>query len=178
MFERYTEPARRAIFFARLTALHEKAGMISPDHLLAGILSEKSGRANMLFHLRELFAEDAARQDVIKKKQLHGHLPLSYSSKRVLAYVAEESGILDDHWIDTEHLLLGILRETDCDAASRLRRAGIQPDGARQTVMDNKSSRPVYGPVPNAWNKRRWGQALAVFSLAVVVALVIFALQR
>ena len=53
MFERYTEPARRAIFFARAIAIKNSAPMIDSTHLLWGLMWPDTSRAEVLFGLRE-----------------------------------------------------------------------------------------------------------------------------
>ncbi len=47
-----------------------------------------------------------------------------------------------DYWIDTEHLLLGILRVPACRAARYLAMTGLTLAAARKTIEDNKPSRP------------------------------------
>jgi hypothetical protein len=46
-----------------------------------------------------------------------------------------------------DHLLLGILRESACQAAEQLTAAGLTFEESRSMVMENQSSRPNYGPV-------------------------------
>jgi hypothetical protein len=51
-----------------------------------------------------------------------------------------------------EHLLLGIILELKCEAAEYLAKARLDIKSARRTVVENKSSRPEYGPVPQWWD--------------------------
>jgi hypothetical protein len=62
-----------------------------------------------------------------------------------------EANVLRDYWIDTEHLLLGILGERSCVAAQYLSKAGLELRAARRVVVENKSARPEYGPVSLWW---------------------------
>jgi hypothetical protein len=55
MFERYTEQARRAIFYARVAAFRNGAPAIDSSHLLYGVMWEDAPRAQKLFGLREVF---------------------------------------------------------------------------------------------------------------------------
>src|SRR6202163_350179 len=124
MFERYTEKARRVIFFARYEASQFGSPYIETEHLLLGLLREDKQFANRF--LRSHAAVDSIR------KQIEGHttvrekvstsvdLPLSHECKRVLAYGAEEAERLNHPHIGTEHLLLGLLREENCFAAKLL----------------------------------------------------------
>ena len=112
MFERYTEPARRAIFFARARALFSEAPEITSVDLLAALLWEDNSRAQTLFHLRDYFPlYTGCPRKVTTLPEGHHGPPLDSDSKQVLAWTASEATInLRDYWIDTEHMLLGILR--------------------------------------------------------------------
>ncbi len=113
MFERYTEKARRVIFFARYEASQFGSPYIETEHLLLGLLREDKALTNR-------FLRSHASVESIRK-QIRGHtttirekvstsvdLPLSNECKRVLAYAAEEAERLSHRHIGTEHLLLGL----------------------------------------------------------------------
>jgi|SRR5208282_4851124 len=179
MFNRYTDECKRAVFFAQQAALHEGAAAINSTHLLLGLLGETDSRANTIFRLHELLPEEVAQLAALKKQQLAKKIiPLNTDGKRVIAYTAREANQLRDYWIDTDHLVLGILREGDNAAAGRLRAIGLDLEISRQRVIESKSSRP---PRPNLvlwWARRRpLGMALAVvFFLGVIVALILLGL--
>src|ERR1700677_4706239 len=138
MFERYTEKARRVIFFARYEASQFGSPYIETEHLLLGLLRENKQLANRF--LRSHAAVDSIR------KQIEGHttarekvstsvdLPLSHECKRVLAYAAEEAERLNHRHIGTEHLLLGILREEKCVAAEILNERGLRLNAIREEL--------------------------------------------
>jgi ATP-dependent Clp protease ATP-binding subunit ClpA len=111
---------------------------------------DDDSRGNTIFRLREHFP--LYRGDPHKfaspKDVPNPTLALDNACKRILARTAMEAGTLNDYWIDTEHLLLGILAEPACDAAEYLSRAGLTLKTACRMVMENKPSRPDYGPVP------------------------------
>ena len=143
VFERYTDQSKLVIFFARNAAVKGGSELIDSGHLLLGLLAEKRNRANRVFHLRDLLPEETSRQRLLKKQPVvEGTLPLSLECKRVLAYTADEANLLEDGWIDTVHLVLGILREEECASDKRLREIGLQLEPSRQLVLDNKGSRP------------------------------------
>ena len=73
------------------------------------------------------------------KRNPEKNLPLTLDCKRILAYTAEEANRMDDYWIDTDHLVLGILREGKCTAAVRLEASGLALQQARTQVF-------VFGP--------------------------------
>ena|SRR6478672_2177959 len=166
MFERYTEPARRAIFFARAIAIINKAPMIDPTHLLWGLMWPDTSRAQVLFCLREKFPQYRRRpQDSLLFATFKGQdLPLTDEAKKILAYSAMEANAMGDTWVDTDHLLLGALCESDCQAAQQLNATGLTLENARLVVMENRPSRPDYGPViplgtspsPRVWLKSKW----------------------
>ncbi len=145
MFERYTEKARRVIFFARYEASQFGSPYIETEHLLLGLLREDKALANR-------FLRSAAQIDSIRK-QIEGHttirekvstsvdLPLSHECKRVLAYGAEEAERLNHKHIGTEHLLLGLLREEKCFAAEILHERGLRLSAVREEISRSASEK-------------------------------------
>ncbi len=140
MFERYTEKARRVIFFARYEASQFGATAIEPEHVLLGLLREdKTLTARFL-------ARAHASLDVIRR-EIEGRvphrekipssveLPLAPETKRVLHYAHEESDRLQHRHIGTEHLLLGLVREGEGIAAGVLESLGVSLDKVRSQVI-------------------------------------------
>jgi ATP-dependent Clp protease ATP-binding subunit ClpC len=140
MFERYTEKARRVIFFARYEASQYGSPNIESEHLLLGILREDKALTNRF--LRSVSFESIRKQidsqtTVREKTSTSVDLPLSNESKRVLAYAAEEAERLGDKHIGTEHLLLGLLREEKCLAAELLKERDVRQDWVRDELAKN-----------------------------------------
>jgi len=145
MFERYTEKARRVIFFARYEASQFGSPYIETEHLLLGLLREDKALTNR--YLRSHASIESIR------KQIEGHttirekvstsvdLPLSHECKRVLAYAAEEAERLSHKHIGTEHLLLGLLREEKCFAAEILRERGLRLSNIREEMLRSQSEK-------------------------------------
>jgi ATP-dependent Clp protease ATP-binding subunit ClpC len=145
MFERYTEKARRVIFFARYEASQFGSPYIETEHLLLGLLREDKALTNRF--LRSHTSIESIR------KQIEGHttirekvstsvdLPLSHECKRVLAYAAEEAERLSHKHIGTEHLLLGLLREEKCFAAEILRERGLRLSNIREELLRSQSEK-------------------------------------
>lgn len=130
MFERYTEEARRSIFFARFEASVFGATAIDTEHLLLGILKADKTIAQTLvpFHvtdetIRTKIAQHRPPSDAQVLTSVD--LPVSHQSKRVLAYGAEAAESLNRKQIGPEHLLLGLVREDSCLAAQILLEAGL-----------------------------------------------------
>ena len=138
MFERYTEKARRVIFFARYEASQFGSPYIETEHLLLGLLREDKALTNRF--LRSHASVEAIRKEIEKatvvreKVSTSVDLPLSNESKRVLAYAAEEAERLGHKHIGTEHLLLGVMREEKCFAAGILERRGLKLQAVREEL--------------------------------------------
>lgn len=138
MFERYTEKARRSIFFARYEASQFGAQQIEAEHILLGLLRE--GRALARFF--KTYAPDDLRRQIelhtppLERISTSIDLPLSKESQQTLAYTAEEAERLAHKSIGTEHLLLGLLREGNSFAAKLLAEHGVDAEQVRQDVRD------------------------------------------
>ena len=149
MFERYTEKARRIVFFARYEASTFGAPCIETEHLLLGILREDKALANRFLPSNDSVAFIRQRiRDLTplrEKISTSVDLPLSHESKRVLAYSAEEAEKLKHAHIGPEHLLLGLLREEKCLAASLLQERGLSIERVREDIRARGSDSPV-GP--------------------------------
>jgi ATP-dependent Clp protease ATP-binding subunit ClpC len=115
MFERYTEKARRVIFFARYEVSELGSKSIEPEHLLLGLLREdKALIARFLpANVSTEMIRDQVEASVSKRERIPTsvEIPLSRMSKRVLKYAQEESETLKHRDVGTEDLLLGLLRQ-------------------------------------------------------------------
>src|ERR1041385_3575067 len=139
MFERYTEKARRVIFFARYEASQFGAPAIEPEHLLLGLMREdKTLTARFLARaqasLESIRKEIEGRAPLREKISTSVELPLAPETKRVLAYAHEESDRLQHRHIGTEHLLLGLLREDRSMAAEILYERGLRLNAVRDEI--------------------------------------------
>jgi Clp amino terminal domain, pathogenicity island component len=137
MFERYTEKARRVIFFARYEAAQFGAPYIETEHLLLGLLRENRAlihKINLPISYESAHQKLEARAYSGKKISTSVDLPLSHEGKRVLAYAAEEAEALNHRHIGAEHLLLGLLREAGCLAGEVLRESGADLEVLRSKI--------------------------------------------
>jgi uncharacterized protein YbbC (DUF1343 family) len=146
MFERYTEKARRVIFFARYEASQFGAESIDSEHLLLGLTREDEallrrmlpdGRASVR-ELRPWIERHRAQREPIPTSV---ELPLASESKRILHYSHEESDRLNDRHIGTEHLLLGLMREEPSIAFQALYEMGLRLDAVRERLAQNDEVR-------------------------------------
>src|SRR5437773_2219393 len=152
MFERYTEKARRVIFFGRYEASQFGSPYIETEHLLLGLLREDKALTNRFLRSPQASIESIRKQiegrtTVREKVSTSVDLPLSQECKRVLTSAAEEAERLQHKHIGTEHLLLGLLREEKSFAAEILHERGLRLSTIREElgrVQSDKmsSSRP------------------------------------
>jgi ATP-dependent Clp protease ATP-binding subunit ClpC len=138
MFERYTERARRVIFFARYEASQFGSTSIESEHLLLGLLREDKNVTNRFLHdassVKSIRQEIENRSEIREKITTSIDLPLTAECKRILAYSAEEAEKLRQGHIGTEHILLGMLREENCSAAKLLTGRGLRVDSIREEL--------------------------------------------
>lgn len=150
MFERYTEKARRTIFFGRYEASQFGSPYIESEHLLLGLLREDKSLAHTFFPSGgvESIRKSVEGQTVIREKvSTSVDLPLSNECKRILAYASEEADKLSHKFIGTGHLFLGVLREQDCFAAKLLNESGVTLEIARVQIG---TKMPDLGPAPKS----------------------------
>ena len=155
MFERYTEKARRVIFFARYEASQFGSPYIETEHLVLGLLREDKALTNRF--LRSHSSVESIRRDIeshttIREKvSTSVDLPLTNECKRVLAYAAEEAERMTHKHIGTEHLLLGLMREDSTFAARLLTARGLELEKLRDElsrISHEQSQRPVIMRTP------------------------------
>jgi ATP-dependent Clp protease ATP-binding subunit ClpC len=149
MFERYTERSRRVIFFARYEALQYGSPVISPEHVLLGLLREDKSLSARYFPYTPTITPDKIRRDVEERIVVRDRMPqsselhLSADTKRVLVIANEESRILKQRTVAPEHILLGIIRHSTSVAAEVLSGYGMRPQDVRDQLMRRGS--PVSG---------------------------------
>jgi len=115
MFERFTEHARRAIFFARYEASFQSSGEITAGHIIVGVIREaeshsvaasflKDHETNLRSTLGIPMPSGKALIDLMKD------IPLDRNAKMVLADAINEAELDNSFYIYTDHLLRGVLR--------------------------------------------------------------------
>src|SRR5262245_55421630 len=139
MFERYTEKARRVIFFSRYEASQFGACQLGAEHILLGLLREDKNLTSRCFHRShanvELIRNEIENRTVMRDRiSSQIDLPLSGEAKRALSFAAEESDLLGNRHIGTEHLLLGLLREENSIAAEVLYERGLRLSDIRKDL--------------------------------------------
>jgi hypothetical protein len=154
MFERYTEQARKTIFFAKHEATQFGSKHIETEHLLLAFLNDA-----FLTSLLEGISVQSIREEILsflpRALPTSGDLPLSNSAKRALTYGAEEADRLADRQIRNRHLLLGLMRVEDCYASRVLKEKGLLLDSLRLRIA-RLSTEEETQPDPGQAQERFW----------------------
>src|SRR6185436_10625240 len=112
MFERYTESARRALFFARYESSQLGSLSIEPEHLLLGLIRDgRVARILQTIPLEQLREEVKSRVAFHEEISTSVEIPFGNGAKSVLELAALEADELRHAHIGCEHLLLGLLRD-------------------------------------------------------------------
>ena len=142
MWQFYTERGKRVIQLAHHEALNMGHTMVEPEHLLLGILQEGSGVAcqaltelgidpeNLAAHIRDLIGHG---QDILAKPV---DLPLSPRMKRALDVAMSEARKMGVNYVDTEHILLGILADDSGLIVQQFKAMGLTPMNVLKQVSD------------------------------------------
>jgi quinol monooxygenase YgiN len=144
MFERYTERARRVLFFARYEASQLGSTAIATEHLLLGLLREGKGGASRILDQARLDAmavhvevhDAAAHRPRIATSV---EIPIAKEAKAALEHAAEEADGLRHNHIGTEHLLLGLLHQPESAAGAILTRAGLRLPAVRESIVSMRA---------------------------------------
>jgi ATP-dependent Clp protease ATP-binding subunit ClpC len=147
MFEKYTEKARRVLFFARYEASQFGSPAIETEHILLGLIREDKNLTSRFIPkthatIQDIRKEIEGRTIVREKVSTSVDLPFSEECKRVLNSAAEESERMAHKHIGTEHLLLGLLREEKSVAAEILREHGFRTKLIREELTRSIPDRP------------------------------------
>jgi ATP-dependent Clp protease ATP-binding subunit ClpC len=153
VFERFTERARRVLFFSRYEASQLGSVSIETEHLLLGLIREGKGVTRRIFAQAnvdlETLRKEAESAAVFKEKvSTSVEIPFSGEVTRVLTYTAQEADRLEHSYIGTEHLLLGLLREESSKAGVILAARGLHYDAVRKDLLRLLSEPPDPSPGP------------------------------
>jgi ATP-dependent Clp protease ATP-binding subunit ClpC len=138
MFERYTETARRALFFSRYEASELGRRSIETEHLLLGVLRAGKGVTSRLLTDAKMSYEPVRATlgtDAGEKIPASVEIPFSEETKRILNHAVEEADRLRHSYIGTEHLLLGLLHEGQSIAGGILSSYGMRLEAVREQLV-------------------------------------------
>ena len=159
MFDKFTNRAKQVIKLAKREAQRLNHNYLGTEHVLLGLLKLGQGVAvNVLRNLNIDF--DTVRNEVEKlvgygpEIQVYGDPALTGKVKKVFEYANEEAANLNHNYVGTEHLLLGLLRQTDGVAAQVLENLNVNLKEVRKEVLKeletfNLQLPPIGGPNPS-----------------------------
>lgn len=160
MFDKFTNRAKQVIKLAKREAQRLNHNYLGTEHVLLGLLKLGQGVAvNVLRNLNIDF--DTVRNEVEKlvgygpEIQVYGDPALTGKVKKVFEYANEEAANLNHNYVGTEHLLLGLLRQTDGVAAQVLENLNVNLKEVRKEVLKeletfNLQLPPIGGPAPTS----------------------------
>ena len=140
MFDKFTNRAKQVIKLAKKEAQRLNHNYLGTEHVLLGLLKLGQGVAvNVLRNLNIDF--ETVRNEVEKlvgygpEIQVYGDPALTGKVKKVFEYANEEASNLNHNYVGTEHLLLGLLRQTDGVAAQVLENLNVNLKEVRKEVL-------------------------------------------
>jgi ATP-dependent Clp protease ATP-binding subunit ClpA len=145
-FDKFTERARRTLSLAQEEARRFNHNYIGTEHLLLGLIRDDQSVAA---HILDTFGVQlqqvrSAVEFIIGRgdRITLGELGLTPRAKMVIELAVDEARRLDHHYIGTEHLLLGLIREGEGIAAGVLQRLGIDLERVRAAVLQGLREEP------------------------------------
>jgi ATP-dependent Clp protease ATP-binding subunit ClpC len=138
-FDKFTERARKVLTLAQEEAQRFNHNYIGTEHLLLGLVREGDGvAAKVLANLGvELTKVRSAVEFIIGRgdRTVTGDIGLTPRAKKVIELAVDEARRLNHHYIGTEHLLLGLVREGEGIAAGVLESLGVSLDKVRNQII-------------------------------------------
>jgi ATP-dependent Clp protease ATP-binding subunit ClpC len=133
--ERFTQRARRVLSLAHEEAERMHHNYIGTEHLLLGLIREEGGVAGRV--LRELGLDPARVKEMVERltgvgRHAGTRIELAPATEQVLQSAIEEARRMGHHYIGTEHILLGLVRQDEGVGLDVLRRLGITPEQIRR----------------------------------------------
>ena len=150
-FDKFTERARRVLTLAQEEAQRFNHNYIGTEHLLLGLVREGDGvAAKVLANLGvELSKVRSAVEFIIGRgdRAVLGEIGLTPRAKKVIELAVDEARRLNHHYIGTEHVLLGLVREGEGIAAGVLESLGVNLERVRaETTRILSQSSPQSSP--------------------------------
>jgi ATP-dependent Clp protease ATP-binding subunit ClpC len=157
--ERFTQRARRVLSLAQEEAERLQHNYIGTEHLLLGLMREEGGVAGRV--LRDLGLDQRRVEELVERltrattRTPVTQLDLSPGTKKVLELAIDEARRMGHHYIGTEHLLLGLVRQSEGVAIEVLKRLGVSPEEVRRQTRRVLQESPVQPPQPENKEEQR-----------------------
>ena len=165
MWQFYTERSKRVVQLAHQEAANMGHTMVEPEHLLIALLTEGGGTAcqalaelgvdpeNLAAHIRDLIGKS---QDILAKPV---DLPMSQRMKRAIELSMAKAREMGVNYVDTEHILLGILADDSGLAVQQFRIMGLTPSAVQKQVNEilanNAGTKPSASSSKSDSNSKR-----------------------
>lgn len=147
VWQRFTERARRVVFFAQEEAGRLGENYVSTEHLLLGLVRESDSVAARILETLGVSASrvrtEIERQVTKGDGRTGPDMQLTPRAKRVIDLAYDEARQLNNNYIGTEHLLLGLIRENDGLAGRVLAKFGVDLDRTRREVRRLQDQEPA-----------------------------------
>lgn len=142
MWQRFTERARRVVFFAQEEAARWGENLVDTGHMLLGLVRESDSVAGKI--IEGMGIDLSAIRKSVEKRLTRGpghvgqDMQLTPRAKRAIDLAYEEARELNNNYIGTEHLIVGLFREGEGAAAEALRECGVTLEALRQKVRESQ----------------------------------------
>ncbi len=134
--DNFTPKARNVLSLAQKEAERLRKPQISTEHLLIALIQMEGSVASRV--LRELGLEADRVIDVVEKEigfgDYTGQISLSPGMQQVIPYAIDEARQKGQRAVGTEHLLLGLIRLSNCEAMNILGKLGVTPEQIRKHI--------------------------------------------
>jgi len=139
MFKRYTEKAKKVVMIAQEEAINLNHDYIGSEHILIGLLKEEEGVASLVLKQLGLnvdkVTEEVERLVGKGEYQQIGEIAFTPRAKKILELASQEASQLKNNYIDTEHILLGLIKEGSGVAVRILSDLGVNLDNVYSEIM-------------------------------------------
>ena len=157
MWQRFTERARRVVFFAQEEAGRLGENYVSTEHLLLGLVRENDSVAARILDRMGVslgrIRSEIERQVTRGDGRLGQDMQLTPRAKRVIDLAYDEARNLNNNYIGTEHLLLGLIREGEGLAGRVLQKLGVDLERTRREVMSLQDGETTAAPAARTRSK-------------------------
>lgn len=136
MWQRFSESARKSVFYAQEEALVFNEHIVTPEHLFLGLMHGEENLAKHIMIDAGMEINDIKKALVdtfrVKEPRQTFDLQLSDSSKSAIDYAYSEARELNNAYIGTEHLLIGVLHQANSSVCKICEANGLSLDKARE----------------------------------------------
>jgi len=160
--DNFTPKARHVLSLAQKEAESFRKPQISTEHLLIALIQLEGSVASRV--LRDLGLEADQVKDMVEKEMglgdHTGQITLSPGMQQVIPYAMDEARKKDQKAAGTEHLLLGLIRLSNCEAMSILGKLGVTPEQIRRQIdrvlrESQSDARPALTGRPSSRQRRK-----------------------